>query len=269
MKGRTGGTALAITMRGILGLAVLLLLGAGAAGTAAAEDRVARIATLEWPPYTGQGLREGGATTKVIRTAFAAAGYEVEVVYETWPIAIETARKGIGGVVAYYPGYHCRHREGFVASDPVGRSPLGFAEHVDSPLVWQSLDDIGDRKLKIGTVRGYTNTDEFDAKVGMGWIRAIPSDNDAENLDKLLRRRIDAAVVDKHVLAFLARTDDRLKGGLESLRFNDKPLEEKTFHLCFRDDPEAVRLMRAFNEGLASVAVDSMVESYVTGALPE
>ena len=205
----------------------------------------------------------------MIHAAFEKAGYKVEVVYEAWPTAIESARKGIGQVVAYYPGYHCRHRDGFVASDPIGRSPLGFAEHAEAPLVWRTLDDIGDRNLKIGTVRGYTNTDEFDAKVGMGWIRAIPSDNDTENLHKLLRKRIDAAVVDKHVLAFLMATDTKLKAGPDQLRFNEKPLEEKTFYLCFRDDEETVDLMHTFNRHLKDVEVDRIVEHYVTTVFPD
>ncbi len=67
-------------------------------------------------------------------------------------------------------------------------------------MTWKDLADIGDQKLKIGTVLGYANTDEFDAKVGTGWIHAIPSNDDVTNLKKLVRKRIDAVVIDKLVL---------------------------------------------------------------------
>lgn len=250
-------------------VAGLLLALSWVAAPVAAQNKIIAISTTEWPPYTGAGLRQGGATTEVIRAAFGEVGYAIRIVYDAWPRAVERARKGVGKVVAYYPGYHCRHREGFVASDPIGHSPLGFAEHTQAPLVWQSLDDIGDRKLKIGTVLGYTNTDEFDAKVGMGWIRAIPSDDDAANLRKLLRRRIDAAVVDKFVLEYLKATDEILIKGADLLRFNNKPLEEKTFYLCFRDDDEGNRLLRSFNSGLGAVEVKRIVESYVTTVVPK
>jgi len=256
-------------MRWTLGVLTLLFAMPSLSAGGAAQNDVVTISSLEWPPYAGSSLRQGGATTEVIRTAFHKAGFEIKVVYKDWPTAIEMARKGHEQVIAYYPGYHCRHREGFIASDPVGNSPLGFAEHVDAPLLWRSLDDIGDRNLKIGTVRGYTNTDEFDAKVGMGWIHAISSENDAANLRKLLRKRIDGAVVDKYVLAFLKATDEILRKDPERLRFNDKPLEEKTFYLCFRDDEKGGELMRAFNLGLSELDVDGMVQNYVLSVAPK
>ncbi len=56
-------------------------------------------------------------------------------------------------------------------------------------MTWKDLDDIGEQKLKIGTVLGYANTDEFDAKVGTGWIHAIPSNDNDTNLKKLVRKR--------------------------------------------------------------------------------
>ena len=239
------------------------LLACGPIAHAAAADKTVHIATLEWPPFASQELPGGGATTEVVRAAFAASGYRVDVSFHSWTKAIDLARKGIDGVLAYYPGYHCRHRSGFTPSDPVGRSPLGFAEHIDAPLVWGTLDDIGDRNLKIGTVRGYTNTDEFDAKVGIGWIHAIPSDSDVKNLHKLQRKRIDAAVIDKFVFAYLMRTDARLKKSSDKLQFNGKLLENKTFHLCFRDDHLGNEILRNFDDGLERLNSHRMVEDYI------
>ena len=93
-----------------------------------------------------------------MRAAFAKVGYEINVAYQPWKRTIDMAKKGTDGVIAYFPGNHCHHREGFVASEPIGNGPLGFAEHVDAPMTWKDLDDIGDQKLKIGTVLGYANS---------------------------------------------------------------------------------------------------------------
>ena len=105
--------------------------------------------------------------------------------------------------VAYFPGYHCRHVDGFVTSDPIGNGPLGFAQNAEAPVTWACVDDIGDQKLKVGTVLGYANTDEFDEKAGTGWIRAIPAPDDVTNLRKLARQRIDVAAIDKLALSYL------------------------------------------------------------------
>jgi polar amino acid transport system substrate-binding protein len=113
------------------------------AGTTSAAEKAVSIATLEWPPYTGSKLPSGGATTAVVNAAFEKAGYRVKVVYVPWKRAIDMALKGTEEVVAYFPGYHCRHREGFMPSNPLGNGPLGFAENVEAPITWKNVDDIG------------------------------------------------------------------------------------------------------------------------------
>lgn len=238
-------------------MAILLPLCAGASQ---AQDTY-RITTLEWPPYTSPDLPKGGATTEVIRQAFNAAGMAVEIDTLPWKRAISKA-KNEAGAVAYFPGYHCRHVEGFVASDPVGNGPLGFAEHVASPVTWQTLDEIGEQKLKVGTVLGYANTDEFDEKAGTGWIRAIPAKDDVTNLKKLMRQRIDVAVIDKLVLSYLLATEPSLAEAADQLKFNARPLDDKTLYLCFVDDDTGRQLRDRFNAGLAQVDVDGVVEAY-------
>jgi polar amino acid transport system substrate-binding protein len=109
--------------------------------------------TLEWPPYTSPSLPEGGATTSIVRQAFENIGIEADVVFLPWKRAI-TMAKDDSAAVAYYPGYHCRHVEGFIASEPIGFGPLGLGENTAAPITWTSLDDLGEQKLKIGTVLG-------------------------------------------------------------------------------------------------------------------
>jgi polar amino acid transport system substrate-binding protein len=185
----------------------------------------------------------------------------VKVVTLPWKRAISMAKED-AVAVAYFPGYHCRHVDGFVASEPIGNGLLGFAQNVNAPVTWAGIDDIGEQKLKVGTVLGYANTDEFDEKAGTGWVHAVPAPDDATNLRKLSRQRIDVAVIDKFVLSYLLATEPTLKDVAAELAFNERPLEEKTLYLCFTDD-EAGRAMRdRFNAGLAQVDVDGIVENY-------
>ncbi|MDX1402259.1 MAG: transporter substrate-binding domain-containing protein [Kiloniellales bacterium] len=238
------------------------------AAPASAQEKTAHISTLDWPPYTGGDLPHGGATTQVVRAAFEQAGYKIAVEYRPWKRAIDMALKGTEDVIAYYPGYHCRHREGFVSSEPIGSGPLGFAEHADVPIVWDSVDSLGEKQYKIGTVLGYANTDEFDKKAGTGWIIAIPSNDDITNLKKLARKRIDAAVIDKFVLEYLKATEPSLKKSRDNLRFNARPLEDKTLYLCFRDDEAGQAMLKEFNEGLKAVNPDDIADEYFATAFP-
>ncbi len=219
------------------------------------------VNTLEWPPYTSEVLPKGGATTDIVGQAFKAAGMQADVAYLPWKRAISMA-KDDAKVAAYFPGYHCRHVEGFIASNPVGNGPLGFAQHVNAPVSWNSIDDIGEQKLKVGTVLGYTNTTEFDEKAGTGWVRSIPAPDDVTNLRKLLRQRIDIAVIDKLVLAYFLATEPTLVGEADKLQFNERPLEEKTLYVCFNDDEAGHAMRDAFNAGLAKVDVEKSVADY-------
>ena len=258
--------AIAVTKKRIVTCLAALVLACGLSAPLLAADKVVRITTLDWPPYTGKDLPLGGATTEVVRAGFEKSGHQIEVEYRPWKRAIDMAKKGTDAVVAYFPGYHCRHQEGFVASEPIGNGPLGFAEHVDAPMSWKSVDDIGEQQLKIGTVLGYANTDEFDAKVGTGYILAVPSNDDTTNLKKLIRKRIDAVVIDKLVLEYLKATEASLKGGADKLRFNAKPLEEKTLYLCFRDDPVGHEALKIFNSGVIEIDIEAIVDNYFATA---
>ena len=247
-------------------LRICSILFALAATPLFAQDKTVVVSTLDWPPYTGSDLPNGGATTEVVRQAFKAAGYDVSVVFRPWKRAIDSASKATDEVVAYFPGYHCNHQEGFTGSQPIGQGPLGFAENTEAPITWTNVDSLGDQQLKIGTVLGYANTDEFDKKVGTGWIIAIPSNDDLTNLKKLSRKRIDAVVIDKFVLEYLKATEASLKSARDSLQFDERPLEDKTLYLCFRDDDTGRGVRDIFDAGLAKIDPESIVDTYFATA---
>ena len=238
-----------------------IVLGASdASATEAGTDSIGTT-TLEWPPYTSAELPKGGATTEVIRQAFKEAGLAFDFEVLPWKRAISEVRDN-QHAIAYYPGYHCEHLGDYLASEPVGTGPLGFAEHIDAPLNWKSVSDISAQNLSIGTVQGYANTVEFDEQAANGTIRAIPARNDLTNLRKLVHKRIDAAVIDKLVLAHLLATEPSLKEVSTKIRFNPIPLEEKNLYLCFYPDEKGKERRDQFNAGLQKIDIEATVERY-------
>ncbi len=101
---------------------------------------------------------------------------------------------------------------------------------------------------------GYVNTDR------------LPSNDDVTNLKKLVRKRIDAVVIDKLVLEYLKVTEESIRAGADKLRFDEKPLEDKTLYLCFRGDDEGRKLKDKFNTGLEGVDVEAIVDGYFATA---
>ena len=85
----------------------------------------------------------------------------------------------------------------------------------------------------------------------------------------MVRRDAHAAVIDKFVLKYLKATDSSLRQGGENLRFNVRPLEDKTLYLCFRDDEASRAMLQAFNAGLAKVNADEIADNYFATAFSE
>lgn len=98
----------------VCGIALGAVLALAWFGSAAAEDKIVGVSTLDWLPYTGSELPKGGATTEVVRTAFEQAGYGINVTYRPWKRAIAVAgmrrvMKRLGGA-QYSLNYHDRFR---------------------------------------------------------------------------------------------------------------------------------------------------------------
>ena len=95
-----------------------------------AESRSVKLTSLEWPPYTGQDLPEQGASIIIAKAAFMAMGYHLTVDFYPWQRAVYKAKEG-KDYIGYFPEYYAESIESeFIFSEPMGTSPLGFAEKV-------------------------------------------------------------------------------------------------------------------------------------------
>lgn len=222
-----------------------------AALPAGKTEGTAVLASLEWPPYTGQSLRGLGASSEVVRQAFLKSGVSLEIHFFPWARAVAMARTS-GEFAGYFPEYRAaRIEDSFIFSDSIGESPLGFAEPAGAPVRWSNLHDL--KGLTIGAVQGYVNTEEFDRMAEAGELRVEMAPDDLTNLRKLLGGRIQLAVIDENVFRHLLATEPDLKAGQKKLQFNGKILEVKELFVCFRRDSDGERLAKLFNEGLAGI----------------
>lgn len=234
-----------------LRLAAAALLSLAVAMPAIAQDKIVKLTSLDWPPFSGESQKDKGAAVAVVQAAFAAVGYTVEVAFYPWNRAVALAKDG-GDVQGYFPEYAGPDvARDFILSTPLGSSPLGFAERVAAPVTWTSLDDLKD--LRIGVVDGYVNTDDLDQRIATGVLRADKANSDLTNLKKLMAERIDLAVIDRAVMNDLMRGTPDLKAAGGTLRFNPTMLENKTLHIAFRKDAKGEAMAKLFAEGLAKI----------------
>lgn len=229
------------------------------AGMSHAEERVVKLTSLDWPPYTSPSLPEKGASALVAKKAFAAMGYQLEVEFFPWKRAVNLA-KNDAAYAGYFPEYHAKEIEAeFVFSDAMGDSPLGFAERSSAPVTWAALSDL--KGLPIGIVSGYVNTAEFDAAVASGEIDGDAAPSDDKNIQKLAAERIRLAVIDQNVMNYLL--GNKFPQHRAAIQFNAKPLEIKKLHICFSKSDEGRKIAAIFNEGLQKIDVNQVVQDYL------
>lgn len=220
-----------------------------------------KLTSLDWPPYSGPTLPEKGASVAVVKAAFEASGYQVQVDFFPWERAVALAKDPGKGYAGYFPEYYAQELEAdCVFSEPIGISPLGFAQHKQAPVTWVGLDDLS--TLKIGVVSGYVNEAEFDKRVAAGKQPVEAVTGDDQNLKKVGAKRLPLAVIDKHVMNYLLNNDPSLASFKANIEFNGKLLEDKKLHVCFRKGPQSAEYAKALADGLKKIDVEAITKKH-------
>ncbi len=228
---------------------------------AVAAEKVVILTSLEWPPYVGETLPGQGACAEVVRAAFEAVGYKLEIRFYPWKRAIDKALHSLD-IIGYFPEYYSVERaRNFLFSDSVGKSPLGLVERKDTPFYWDTLDEL--TRYKLGVVRGYVNTEQLDQMIAAGSIRVDESVSDLFNLRKLLAGRVDMAIADSNVFSYLINTDYLLHSKKNELRMNPHLLGVKDMYVCFRNGRTGEKYLKIFNEGLRRIAARAILRDYI------
>ncbi len=230
------------------------------AGAQPAEP-VVRLATLEWPPYSGEALPEQGASVAVVRAALASMGVRLEVKFLPWTQTVALGQDSKSGFHGYFPEYASPEvRQTFELSAPIGSGPLGFVERQSAPVAWRVLADL--KGVPIGVVRGYVNTVEFDALVAAGELTAVPAGDDLANVRKVISGRLPLAVIDRNVLRYLMENERAVADARRVLQFNRRPLENKQLFVAVQRSPGGAWALQMINGGLARIDVESIVAPF-------
>lgn len=211
-----------------------------------------KLATADWPPYTGENLPGGGESTQIVKAAFDAVGYHLQPGFYPWARAISTTTYR-EGYIGYYPEYSSvRTRSECLLAGPIGTSRLGFAQKKVRSLALHSVRNLS--KYRIGVVRDYVNSEQLDAAIAAGEQPTDEARDDAQNLRKLVAGRIDLAVIDAAVMAYLMRADSSLRPHSSEVIFSEHWVEKKDLYICFRNDSAGRAARNLFNTGLRKIA---------------
>ncbi|WP_028586464.1 substrate-binding periplasmic protein [Desulfocurvus vexinensis] len=228
-----------------------LLLFASLFAPGSATARALTLATLDWPPYIGHALPGQGYAAALAREALGRSGHEVRFVFLPWLRAVQGTRAGYHD--GYIPAYADEDQgRDVLCAGPFPGGPLALFARAGSTLTYSGIEDL--RGLRVGVVLGYKNTPVIDKTP---WLDRQQAADDLTNLRKLLAGRVDVAVADVYVAAYLA---PELDGGYAALRLV-VVLEEKDLAVCFSTAlPDHEALVRDFDRGLDAMRADGTLE---------
>jgi len=192
----------------------------------------------------------------VISVVFKKAGYQVEIHFMPWARVLAEVKTG--EYDAMYPAYYSEERSGIYAfSNPIAQGPLVLYKRSYDTILYKTLMDL--KPYKIGVVRGYVNTPEFDSAV---YLNKKIVNSDKQNLLKLLTGRIDLAVIDKYTAKRIIKTD--IPQATEKLDFLDPPLENKVLYVGFsKAVKDYQKLLKNFNQTLNDMVKKGLIDDIV------
>lgn len=185
------------------------------------NNKQVKLATLNWPPYIGQQVCDLGWVFQFTVALLHSKGYDVKITFLPWARAVRMVE--LGDYDALFPEYFIEksapsdnvkgasRRDVLALSHSYLGGNISFLKRTGEAdsFAGNLTNMIGQR---IGVVRGYQNTPEFDAMMDKGQFQIMQAIDDFQLVRLLLRNRVDYIIGDPEVL----RTVVRFSTSLES-----------------------------------------------------
>ncbi|RZM81651.1 hypothetical protein C3B51_07860 [Pseudoalteromonas rubra] len=217
-----------------------------------------RIATGEYPPFTGSQLVDDGFVNHLIRQALAQEGLEAEFVYLPWKRSFQAAQQGQYDMASYWVCER-EYQQHFYCSDELYRGQLLLYFRAETPLPqWQTIDDL--KPYRIGAILGYEYVPEFRKAMEEGDLDVIMVSNDRLNLNMLLNDRVDLILLsDTAMQSLLTEHFSSLQA--DKIRAHPKPFLNYQAHVLFPKSLKGSAALRTrFNTGLKKLKASGEFE---------
>jgi polar amino acid transport system substrate-binding protein len=162
----------------------------------ASAKQVIQLSTINWEPYSGQELPNGGFFTEIVTEAFAKAGYDVELIYLPWVRAMNEAK--LGNVHGVMDVYWKLDRDPYLAyPEPAWVVKEEFFVLDDTSIVYTGqLSDL--KGLNIGVLLGSAQAEEL-TEAG---IKTTGITHHSQSIKMLMAGRVDAVLMPHEVFFY-------------------------------------------------------------------
>ncbi|MFV3076074.1 substrate-binding periplasmic protein [Niveispirillum fermenti] len=212
----------------------------------------------DYPPYVDDDLPGGGLITRAVLSAFAAAGWPVELTVEPW-------RRGYEGTLAgrfdaTFPYIRTTQREGeLLFSDPIVMVRQHLVVAIGQRDAAAAPGWMKGRLVCAGV--GYGLPPWLEAMIHNGEVQRITPGQQRSCLAMIAAGRADFMVEDARIAA--ARLAE--PGAARNVAVVPSPdTREASLHLVIaRTHPHAQQILALFNQGLAKAKADGTAPAMV------
>ncbi len=217
------------------------------------------VVTDEWAPFYGEKVPDNGYLTQIVKAAFKASGHDLQHNWMPWKRAITEAERGTYQVLmgAYYNSDRAKI---FEYSEPITQTQVVFFEQKGNNIKYKKLEDL--KNYKIGVVRGYSTTEEFDKAEYL--IKEVSPDTKT-SLKLLLNKRVDLIANSREVVLHILQQD--FPEQYAKINVVQPPLQVNNLHIVVsKTIPNAKKIISDFNKGLKTIkengTYDKILEKY-------
>ncbi len=225
------------------------------------------LATSAWEPYVSDDPAYHGYVYEIIKSAYDAEGYDVDIRFMSWEKALRAVRLGI--VDGIFPEYYSSDRaKTMVFSQPFSGGPIGFYKLSGSEVNFPTDDPTAALKktlqsmdqYRFGAIKGYTNIPAFDHAKN---LKKVMVSSDKENLEQLYSGQVDLIIIDKFTADYLLKHELPWNYQIK-LSFMPPALGYKELHLAIKKNhPKRKKLLKAFNTGLHKISRNGLLSQII------
>ena len=148
-----------------------------------------------WPPYFQEAPNTGKAQLILI-DIFELSGFQLDIKLQPWNRALKSVRTMENDVIL--GAWRTGERERFLYfSEPYYWNEIVVLSRRESPIQYSDHESL--TGLTIGVQRGYRYSDDFEQLTNFKKYEVSSAE---EGLEKLMKQRVDAILVDKNVLSY-------------------------------------------------------------------
>jgi polar amino acid transport system substrate-binding protein len=226
-----------------------ILFTVAAAGVAPASEVV--IGSGEYPPYTSEKTDDNGCVLTIVKSAYEAEGWTVDLRFMPWPRNLATLSRGEIDASAFWVDQPDRREAYIFPENPVASEIYRFVFPKESVIKWKTYEDL--RGKTIITNSSYTYSDEFYQALDEFNIKNVAVAAEDQNLRMILRGRGDFTIVNEKVFEkYIIKLSDAERS---RLYLDPKPAFAVNSFLVFTrsDSEKSLKLAEVFDRGYEKI----------------